>query len=339
VLTPAAGLIMDMVLTGLLLAALWFGMRLNARLKSLRGGQDAFIRAVAELDQAAIKAHSSLRELHANADESQELLHGRILAARDLLSRLETQIDRAERARRELEAEAAPVFMRAAPPEPAPRTAPSAAPEAASEPAPLTLRTRAQMRDNWSAARGSEARQTYAGRGRPAYEADDEDAMDEDDLPPPAPRRSHDLNDRLDGSARQRPEAHPQTDEAEVSALGLQAINEMLMALAAPKAGPEAVPGRGGRAPAPERERDFRASAETGVAARVSETRSRPQAPSEARPGMRTRLPSALDAELFDGVEPLPVSASARPAMSSFAPSEPAPSEPAPSRPLFRRLR
>lgn len=88
---------------GLLVAALWFGVRLDKKLKALRGAHEGFARAVADLDQAAIRAHHSLKELRADADESQDLLHGRILAARDLLQKLETQTGRAERAARELD--------------------------------------------------------------------------------------------------------------------------------------------------------------------------------------------------------------------------------------------
>lgn len=94
----AAGIIMDMLLMGLLLTALWFGVRLNGRLKALKAGQEGFARAVAELDTAAIKAFTSLKDLRTDADESQELLHGRILAARDLIQKLEVQIERAEKA-------------------------------------------------------------------------------------------------------------------------------------------------------------------------------------------------------------------------------------------------
>ncbi len=97
------GLIMDGVLVALLLAALAFGMRLNTRLKTLRAGQEEFARAVAELDGAAIRAYQSLKELRSEADDSQELLHGRIVAARDLMQKLETQVGRAERAAREID--------------------------------------------------------------------------------------------------------------------------------------------------------------------------------------------------------------------------------------------
>lgn len=104
-----AGIIIDLLLMGLLLAALWFGVRLNARLKALKAGQEGFAQAVAELDAAAIKAFDSLKALRADADESQDLLHGRILAARELVQKLEAQIERAERARDSLPAkEAAP---------------------------------------------------------------------------------------------------------------------------------------------------------------------------------------------------------------------------------------
>jgi len=93
-----ANAIMDMVLIGLLLAALWFGVRLDKRLKALREAHDGFAKAVHELDNAAIRAHNSLKELRGHADESQDLLHGRILAARDVIQKLEAQASRAERA-------------------------------------------------------------------------------------------------------------------------------------------------------------------------------------------------------------------------------------------------
>ena len=101
----SANAIMDFVLMGLLVAALWFGVRLDKKLKALRGAHEGFARAVSDLDQAAIRAHHSLKELRSDADESQDLLHGRILAARDLLQKLETQVGRAERAARELDSQ------------------------------------------------------------------------------------------------------------------------------------------------------------------------------------------------------------------------------------------
>ncbi len=95
--------IIEGFLAGLLVLTLLFGMRLNARLKVLRAGQEEFARAVAELDQAAIRAHHSLKELRSDADDSQELLHGRILAARELMQKLDNQVARAERSAHEIE--------------------------------------------------------------------------------------------------------------------------------------------------------------------------------------------------------------------------------------------
>ncbi|UDF02726.1 DUF6468 domain-containing protein [Asticcacaulis sp. AND118] len=312
----AAGLIMDMVLMGLLLVALWYGMRLNARLKALRNGQESFIKAVAELDQAAIKAHASLRELHTNADESQELLHGRILAARDLLSKLETQINRAERARRELEdVPVAPVSG-------------FAEPEPQAEP-PLQVARQAQ-RENWAGARGAEGRQTYAGRGRPAFEDtdDQDDAADDFDLP--LSGRLRDMNDRLSKRAVDRdPPREASIEQEAVSALGLEAINEMLRAFADPEDIPQNRAAR--RVPdadrAPVREDGRRSAPE------------RQAEPRAARPDTlklsRTRLPSALDDELFDG-DRTRETFDERPDATPRPETEP---DPKPARPLFRRLR
>jgi len=96
-------IIMDVILMALLVAALMFGMRLDKRLKALRAAHEGFAKAVHELDDAAIRAHNSLKELRANADDSQELLHGRILAARDVLQKLDLQVARAERVQADLD--------------------------------------------------------------------------------------------------------------------------------------------------------------------------------------------------------------------------------------------
>lgn len=95
--------VMEGILIALLLAALWFGVRLDKKLKALRGAHEGFAKAVADLDQAAIRAHHSLKELRSDADDSQELLHGRILAARDLMQKLDNQVARAERSAHDIE--------------------------------------------------------------------------------------------------------------------------------------------------------------------------------------------------------------------------------------------
>ncbi|HTM79981.1 DUF6468 domain-containing protein [Asticcacaulis sp.] len=96
-------IIMDVILMALLAAALMFGMRLDKRLKALRAAHEGFAKAVHDLDDAAIRAHNSLKELRGNADESQDLLHGRILAAREVLQKLDMQVTRAERVQSELD--------------------------------------------------------------------------------------------------------------------------------------------------------------------------------------------------------------------------------------------
>lgn len=96
-------IIMDVILMALLAAALMFGMRLDKRLKALRAAHEGFAKAVHDLDDAAIRAHNSLKELRGNADESQDLLHGRILAAREVLQKLDMQVARAERVQSELD--------------------------------------------------------------------------------------------------------------------------------------------------------------------------------------------------------------------------------------------
>lgn len=224
----AAGIIMDVLLMGLLLWALWFGMRLNARLKALKAGQEDFAKAVADLDQAAIRAHTSLRELHGNAEESQELLHGRILAARDLITKLEAQITKAERTQKDLQTGLSNAAMlHAVVDEPVEMDADYEPESVAAYDAPPEPQT-AALRSEWARARSAEARRTYDGRRRPAF-TDDEDA---DDLPPlrSAAGRVRDANDRM---------ATP--DAPEVSDLGLAAISEMLRTFAKPH----------GRAPEP----------------------------------------------------------------------------------------
>ena len=98
-----ANIIMNVILIGLLIVALWFGRRLDRRLKALRAAHEGFAKAVHELDDAAIRAHNSLKELSSNPDESQDLLHGSILAARDVLQKLDLHLARAERVQTELD--------------------------------------------------------------------------------------------------------------------------------------------------------------------------------------------------------------------------------------------
>ena len=89
------GLVMNLLLAGLLMAALGMGWRLNRRLKALRDSHDGFAVAVAELNTAAARAEQGLSDLRAATDEAVDILGERIEKGRTLASRLERLIDHA----------------------------------------------------------------------------------------------------------------------------------------------------------------------------------------------------------------------------------------------------
>lgn len=89
------GMLMDAVLMLLLVGAIAFGIRLERRLKVLRDGQLAFAGAVTELNQAAGRAEAALASLRASGQET-DLLHDRIVRAREVKAELEKLIARGE---------------------------------------------------------------------------------------------------------------------------------------------------------------------------------------------------------------------------------------------------
>ena len=88
------GMILDGVLMLLLVAALGYGVRLEKKLSALRAGQQAFATAVSELNAAAGRAESALSNLRASGQET-DLLHDRIIKAREVKAQLESLIARA----------------------------------------------------------------------------------------------------------------------------------------------------------------------------------------------------------------------------------------------------
>lgn len=90
----STALILNLLLGGLLIAALALGLRLDRRLKALRESQAGFIKAVAELDQAAARTHAGLQQWRDATDEARELLHDRIEKAKVQAARLEQLLDR-----------------------------------------------------------------------------------------------------------------------------------------------------------------------------------------------------------------------------------------------------
>ncbi len=89
-----AGMVMDAVLMLLLVAALGYGVRLEKKLRALREGQAAFAGAVTELNAAAARAEAALASLRASGQET-DLLHDRIVKAREVKAQLESLIARA----------------------------------------------------------------------------------------------------------------------------------------------------------------------------------------------------------------------------------------------------
>jgi hypothetical protein len=88
-----AGMVLDGVLMFLLVCALAYGVRLEKKLSALRAGQLAFASAVTELNAAAGRAEQALANLRASGQET-DLLHDRIMKAREVKAQLESLIAR-----------------------------------------------------------------------------------------------------------------------------------------------------------------------------------------------------------------------------------------------------
>ena len=80
---------MNLLLAGLLVAAMVVGLRLNKRLKALRDSHEGFEAAVRELNTAAVRAEQGLADLRAATDEAVDMLSDRIEKGRALAAKLE----------------------------------------------------------------------------------------------------------------------------------------------------------------------------------------------------------------------------------------------------------
>jgi hypothetical protein len=114
------GMILDGILMLLLVAALGYGVRLERKLAALRAGQLAFASAVTDLNTAAGRAEAALASLRASGQET-DLLHDRIIKAREVKAQLETLIARGG----DYAPARTPEAPRAAAPAPAARPAPA----------------------------------------------------------------------------------------------------------------------------------------------------------------------------------------------------------------------
>lgn len=86
---------MNLMLAGLITAALVLGIRLNNRLKALRDSHEGFAKAVQDLDAAAQRAEQGLADLRAATDEAHDALADRIEKARALTAKLDRQLQSA----------------------------------------------------------------------------------------------------------------------------------------------------------------------------------------------------------------------------------------------------
>jgi septal ring factor EnvC (AmiA/AmiB activator) len=96
------GMALNLLLAGMLAAALAMGWRLNLRLKALRDSHDGFAIAVRELNTAAERAEQGLADLRAATDEATDQLADRIDKGRALAAKLERLIDQAPEAARKV---------------------------------------------------------------------------------------------------------------------------------------------------------------------------------------------------------------------------------------------
>src|SRR5215207_1222602 len=118
-MSPFVVIGMNLLLGGLLVAAMIVGLRLNKRLKALRDSHEGFEAAVMHLNLAAQRAEQGLADLRAATDEATDMLSDRIEKGRALATKLERLVS------------AAPELPRTAASErPQPRSMPSVNPPA-----------------------------------------------------------------------------------------------------------------------------------------------------------------------------------------------------------------
>lgn len=96
---------MNLLLAGLLVAAMVVGLRLNKRLKALRDSHEGFEAAVRELNTAAMRAEQGLADLRAATDEAVDMLSDRIEKGRALAAKLEKLVSAAPELPRAMAAE------------------------------------------------------------------------------------------------------------------------------------------------------------------------------------------------------------------------------------------
>ena len=133
---------LELLLAALLVATLLFGLRLERRLRAFRESQAGFVKAMGDLDGAAVRTEAGLEALRRAGVEARETLGPQMDAARALIARLDHATSEAELAAKRAEAAAQEVqasartlagalpIDRRPEPKPARQPVPPAAPEA-----------------------------------------------------------------------------------------------------------------------------------------------------------------------------------------------------------------
>jgi phage shock protein A len=80
--------IVELMLSGLLLATIGYCAVLERRLSALRKGQDGLKETIGELNSAIVNAGASMRALKAHASDAAETLDERLARARGLIDEL-----------------------------------------------------------------------------------------------------------------------------------------------------------------------------------------------------------------------------------------------------------
>jgi chromosome segregation ATPase len=91
------GVTLDVVVIAMLGATIFYALKLERRLASLRGAQEALAGAVHELNTAADRAQSSIQGLKNEAAASGQSLDDKIKNARNLAGELESLLRSGER--------------------------------------------------------------------------------------------------------------------------------------------------------------------------------------------------------------------------------------------------
>ncbi|HEX8569927.1 MAG TPA: DUF6468 domain-containing protein [Caulobacteraceae bacterium] len=114
---------LEMLLAFLLLATLFFGIKLERKLKALRQSQAGFASAVRDLDGAAQRTEAGLDALRYATENARNVLVERMDAAQAMALRLEQLTGEAETAALRAETATINAAKAASPPPPTPRPA------------------------------------------------------------------------------------------------------------------------------------------------------------------------------------------------------------------------